>query len=89
MGLGVFLIALGVILFMSLENWSFVDAFYYTVATMTTVGFGDLTPTHAGSRFVATLYMLLSVPFTLIAIGLVVEAVHDRSLKRWSSKKRR
>ena len=86
---GIFIL-LGVALFTTLEDWSIIDAFYFTVATITTVGFGDLTPTHPASRVIASLFMLLTVPLLLVSVGLVTEVVHDniRGGKNGRRKKR-
>lgn len=78
--IGGLFIVVGTVFFMALESWGLIDALYFTVSTITTVGFGDMVPTHPTSRFVATLYMLLSVPFLLVSVGIVVEVVHDRYL---------
>ncbi len=34
----------GTIFFRLVEGWSWVDAYYFTVVTISTVGYGDLTP---------------------------------------------
>lgn len=60
---------------MGLEGWSFVNAFYFTVSLLTTVGFGDLTPTNELSRFIASIYMLLVVPLMLVMMGVVADGV--------------
>jgi voltage-gated potassium channel Kch len=75
------LVLLGVILFSTIEGWSIVDALYFTVATMTTVGYGDLAPSHDISKVLATMYMFFTVPFMLISIGLITEVVHDNIAK--------
>lgn len=76
-----FLILLGALLFMFLEDWSFIDALYFTVTTILTVGYGDLHVTNTLSKIIAIIYMLLAVPFVLGFIELMAELVHDRILE--------
>ena len=33
------------LVFAAVEDWSFRDAFYFTIITLLTIGFGDFTPT--------------------------------------------
>ncbi|HKJ34945.1 MAG TPA: potassium channel family protein [Solirubrobacterales bacterium] len=47
------------------EGWSVVDSFYFSVMTLTTIGYGDLTPTTDLSK-------LFTVAFALSGIGLLV-----------------
>ena len=37
-------IAFGGVLFAVLESWTYVDAFYFSFVSLTTIGFGDLVP---------------------------------------------
>lgn len=66
---------------MYLEGWEFVDALYFTVTTILTIGYGDLHVTRTISKIVAIIFMLLVVPFVLGFIELAAELVHDRILK--------
>ena len=45
--------------FMALEHLSFIDAFYYNIATMSTVGYGDIHPTSELSRVCAILLIIM------------------------------
>ena len=47
------LIAIGTVLFSALEDWSIVDSFYFSVVTLTTLGYGDVTPNSLGGQVVA------------------------------------
>jgi voltage-gated potassium channel len=51
-----------------------VDALYFTVSTLATVGFGDITPTSAGARMVVTFQMLFNLALLAGLVRLVVLA---------------
>ena len=59
----------GTILFHRLEDWTWVQSFYFTVVTTTTVGYGDLHPTSDWSRLLASFYILFGVGVLITAIG--------------------
>jgi len=54
-------IVLGTLMYMWLEGWSPVDALYFSVVTLATVGFGDLHPTSAVSKLFTVLYILFGL----------------------------
>jgi voltage-gated potassium channel len=61
----IYILAGGTILFHYLENWSWVDSFYFTCVTITTIGYGDLTPTK-------TITKLLTVLIAFLGIGILL-----------------
>ena len=63
------LVALGTVVFHWLEDeWSWIDSFYFSVVAVTTVGFGDFTPTTDASKLFAVFYILIGI--SLIAAAL-------------------
>ncbi|HEY3434509.1 MAG TPA: potassium channel family protein [Solirubrobacterales bacterium] len=51
-----------------------VDAMYFTVSTLATVGFGDITPTSPGARIVVTFQMLFDLALLAGLVRLLVLA---------------
>ena len=56
------------------EQLGRVDAMYFTVSTVATVGFGDITPTSAGARIVVSFQMLFDLALLAGLVRLVVLA---------------
>ncbi len=68
-------LVLGTIVFHVLEGWSILDSLYVTAQTVTTVGFGDLTPRTRGGRAFTTVFMIVSVGIVLYALTTTVQAI--------------
>lgn len=72
----------GALLFSIIEGWSFLDALYFATMTATTVGYGDLIPTHAASKLLTIVYALAIIPYVLYAFAIVakfnIEAVYHK-----------
>jgi len=56
-----------------LENWH--DCVYFSVVTLTTVGFGDMVPSESSHRLWMSLLMMLGVPIFGAVMGSVAEAL--------------
>jgi voltage-gated potassium channel len=80
--LSVFFVAAG--LFYAVEHEAnpavatFGDAFYYAVVSLTTVGFGDITPATRAGRWVTVLAILAAVVFVPRQASRIVRAWTDR-----------
>jgi len=75
----VFAIVLGTTGFAAIEGFSVIDAFYFSVVTITTVGFGDLHPVSSAGKVLAIVMIFMGVgTFT----GMVAAAAEMFLTKR-------
>lgn len=66
------ILVIGTIGFHYLEkDWNWIEAFYFSTYTLTTVGYGDYTPNSDASRLCASLYMIVGVTIALGALGII------------------
>eukprot|EP00730_Choanoeca_flexa_P020211 TRINITY_DN9885_c0_g1_i1.p1 TRINITY_DN9885_c0_g1~~TRINITY_DN9885_c0_g1_i1.p1 ORF type:complete len:344 (+),score=36.57 TRINITY_DN9885_c0_g1_i1:79-1110(+) len=67
----------GLTFYSIVEGWSFTDIIYFTTIIISSVGYGDLTPTSTGSKWFTVFYALSGVGlFTFI---LAIQARHTTS----------
>lgn len=69
-----------------------VDAFYYATVTLSTTGYGDITPASDAARLVNVLFVAPArVLFLIILVGTTLEVLTERSreqfrIRRWRSR---
>jgi voltage-gated potassium channel len=70
----------GAIGFHLIEGWSILDSLYAAAQTVTTVGYGDVTPATRNGRFFAMVFMLAGVGVVLYALTATVHAIVQSEL---------
>ncbi|MCA1557004.1 MAG: potassium channel protein [Acidobacteria bacterium] len=70
-----FVLACGTIGFHLIEGWSWADSLYTATQTVTTVGYGDITPQTPAGRFFSVIFMIAGVGTVLYALTSTVQAV--------------
>lgn len=68
---------LGTVVYHWLEGWSYLDALYFCVITLATVGYGDLTPTTPVARAFTIVYVINGVVI-LLALFDRIRVVRSR-----------
>ncbi|MFN8498344.1 MAG: potassium channel family protein [Anaerolineae bacterium] len=81
-------IVVGGAIFRAIEKWEWIDAFYFGVVSLTTVGYGDVTPKTDPGKLFAMLYLLAGVGLLSGLIAIVgdgtrrtMAAEHERRMK--------
>ena len=57
----IMLLVSGTVFYVLNEGWSIIDALYFCVMTMSTVGYGDLLPSNDISKIFTIVYSLLTI----------------------------
>lgn len=74
----------GTIAYHYLEGWSWLDALYFSIITLTTIGYGDLSPQTTEGKLFTILYILMGLGVILGFINAVY--LHYKSHSKKSKK---
>ncbi|MCW8966265.1 MAG: potassium channel family protein [Candidatus Pacearchaeota archaeon] len=61
-----------------LENWSLLDAFYFVIATVTTIGYGDFVPTTSIAKIFTMFYSFFGVGIALYIFSTINSAIFKK-----------
>lgn len=76
------LVLFGSFLFHNLEGWSWLDSIYFSVVTLTTVGYGDLTPTQPVTKIITIFYILNGIGILMTFINTAAEVRKERIISQ-------
>ena len=65
------LLATGTIFYSSVEDWSILDSLYFSVVTLTTVGYGDLSPTTTVGKAFTILYIFFGISIIAASVSVL------------------
>ncbi|MFE9663020.1 MULTISPECIES: potassium channel family protein [unclassified Streptomyces] len=66
------------------DSVDLLDAFYYATVTLSTTGYGDITPVSDGARLINILVITpLRVVFLIILVGTTLEVLTERTREEW------
>jgi len=71
------LILIGTVLYHWLEGWDWIDSFYFVVITLTTIGYGDFSPTTPLTKLITVYYGINGIMVLLLLYDMV------RRLRHW------
>lgn len=77
-----FLLLIGTLFYNNAEKWNYVDSFYFSTMTLTTVGYGDLTPSTNYSKIFTSFYAIFGIGAMLYIISTIIGKFVFRQEKR-------
>jgi voltage-gated potassium channel len=90
LGVAALAIFSGTIFYHLVEKLSWVDAYYFSVVTLSTVGYGDITPHTAAEKLFTTFYIFVGVgilaTFLSVSMNQRMRRRTNRKLKRQQSR---
>lgn len=81
----VIIVCIGTFAYHYLEGWTWLDACYFSIITLTTIGYGDLSPQTDGGKLFTIFYILVGIGIILGFINTVY--LHYKNLPRKSKNK--
>jgi voltage-gated potassium channel Kch len=67
------LLIAGTIFYSSVEGWGVVDSLYFSVITLTTIGYGDLHPTTPLSKVFTIIYVMVGIGAFVVFVRKLAE----------------
>ncbi|MGB0274342.1 MAG: potassium channel family protein [Flavobacteriaceae bacterium] len=82
-----FFLAIGTVAYRLIEGWSWLDSLYFSVITLTTIGYGDFSPqTDLGKLFTME-YIIVGVALILGFVNTLFLHYKEETIKKRNNKK--
>jgi voltage-gated potassium channel len=88
-GLTVGILIIGTVFYHFVEHFTWVDAYYFCVVTLATVGYGDLTPHTTAGKLFTTVYIFAGVGIITTFITYTVRRRADKVSQRHEARAKR
>lgn len=82
----IFTLTLGTITYHSIEGWTWLDSLYFSVITLTTIGFGDLAPATDIGKIFTIIYVFIGLGILLGFVNASGEHFRKQQVERMSQR---
>jgi len=82
-----FFLALGTVAYRYIEGWSWLDSLYFSVITLTTIGYGDFSPQTDLGKLFTMAYIIIGVALILGFVNTLFLHYREESTKKRNNKK--
>ena len=81
----IIVIAMGTTFYARVEGWRTLDALYFTIITLTTIGYGDITPQTDAGKIFSMVYIFVGI--SLISGFIILLGEHSNKIRPSRKKK--
>jgi voltage-gated potassium channel Kch len=83
----IIVLAIGSVVYHFLEGWNWIDSIYFSVITLTTVGYGDFSPTTDSGKLFTIFYVLTGIGIIFGFINAFYQRHRVATERKFLSKK--
>ena len=76
------LVLTGTLFYWRFEDWTIIESFYFCIVTLTTVGYGDLSPTTDATRIFTIIYILTGFGILVALLTSVAQQYLSQKAER-------
>ena len=77
------LIFIFALLFQSIEDWNFIDSFYFSVCTVTTLGYGDIAPVSDSGKILFICCSLFGTCIVAKILNMIMNLMSEYHLRKY------
>lgn len=81
LGVTIVTLGIGMLIFNTVEGWSLFDSFYFSVITLTTVGYGDIHPVTTLGKTLAMLYIFMGIGIIFGFVNAIAKTRFEITIK--------
>ena len=78
-------LAAGTLFYWEIEGWTLLDSFYFSSITLTTVGYGDLSPVTDAGKLFTVFYLFTGIGLIVGFLNVVAKAAVEQRAERRGS----
>jgi voltage-gated potassium channel len=82
------LVVTGTLFYWRFEDWTIVESRYFSIVTLTTVGYGDLSPTTDATQIFTIFYILTGIGVFVALLASVAQQYIEQKAERPSARER-